>query len=82
MRKIKAGFIGIGEVNSPRELIERKCCAAKEALEERGIELAYTEPVSDDPPGKDEARAGPSWRAQTLMCWSSAWPGGSLRTPS
>ena len=25
LRKPKAGFVGFGEVNSPRDLIERKC---------------------------------------------------------
>ncbi len=57
LRKIKAGFVGFGEVNSPRELIERKCAQAKAALEERGIELVDAEPVSDDPQGENEARA-------------------------
>jgi L-fucose isomerase-like protein len=57
MRQIKAGFVGFGEVNSPRDLIERKCLAAKRSLEERGIELVYTDPVSDDPERKDEIRA-------------------------
>ena len=57
IRKVKAGFVGFGEVNSPRELIERKCSTAKEALERRGIELIATAPVSDDPERKDEARA-------------------------
>ena len=57
MRKIKAGFVGFGEVNSPRDLIERKCLAAQRALQERDIELVYTEPVSDDPERKNEMRA-------------------------
>jgi len=57
MRAIKAGFVGFGEVNSPRELIEMKCLEAKRALEERGIELVHTDPVRDDPQGIDEARA-------------------------
>ena len=57
LRKIKAGFVGFGEVNSPWELIERKCLAAKRALEAQGMELVCTGPVSDDPEGKDEARA-------------------------
>ena len=26
--KIKVGFVGFGEVNSPRDLIEQKCAAA------------------------------------------------------
>ena len=57
LRAIKAGFVGFGEINSPRDLIERKCLAARRALEERGIELVATEPVRDDPEGKEEARA-------------------------
>ena len=55
--KIKAGFVGFGEVNSPRDLIGRKVTRAREALEELGLELVTTEPVSDDPAGQDEARA-------------------------
>jgi L-fucose isomerase-like protein len=54
---IKAGFVGFGEVNSPRELIERKVSAARRALEDLGITLVATGPVSDDPAGLDEARA-------------------------
>jgi L-fucose isomerase-like protein len=57
LRKIKAGFVGFGEVNSPRELIERKVAAARRALEERDIELVATAPVCDDPQGENEARA-------------------------
>ncbi len=55
--KIRAGFVGFGEVNSPRELIERKCARAQQALQDLGLELIATAPVSDDPAGKDEARA-------------------------
>jgi L-fucose isomerase-like protein len=55
--KIKVGFIGFGEVNSPRDLIERSCLAAQQALEARGLEVIATAPVSDDPAGRDEARA-------------------------
>ncbi len=54
---IKAGFAGFGEVNSPRDLIERKCQRAQAALKGLGFELVTTAPVSDDPAGKDEARA-------------------------
>ncbi|MBM4079916.1 MAG: hypothetical protein FJ278_09470, partial [Planctomycetes bacterium] len=57
MRKIKAGFVGFGEVNTPREIIVRKCGEARKLLEEQGIELVATEPVSDDPQGRDVARA-------------------------
>lgn len=57
LRRPKAGFVGFGEVNTPRELIERKCRAAAEALERRGIEVCWTDPVADDPEGIAEARA-------------------------
>ena len=57
MRKIKAGFVGFGEVNTPREIIERKCDEARKLIEGQGIELVWTDPVSDDPEGKDVARA-------------------------
>jgi L-fucose isomerase-like protein len=57
MRPIKAGFVGFGEVNSPRELIEKKCQDALHALEACGMQLSSTALVSDDPLGVDEARA-------------------------
>ena len=57
MRSIKAGFVGFGEINTPREIINRKCNEARKQLEEQGIELVWTEPVSDEPQGKDVARA-------------------------
>jgi L-fucose isomerase-like protein len=57
LRKTRAGFVGFGEVNSPRDLIASKCLAARQALEAQGVELVYTDPVSDDRRGQDEARA-------------------------
>jgi len=57
MRKIVAGFVGFGEVNTPRELVERKCNEARKQIEQQGIEVIWTDPVSDDPQGKDVARA-------------------------
>ncbi|MBC8254344.1 MAG: hypothetical protein H8E35_09945 [Ardenticatenia bacterium] len=57
MRSIKAGFVGFGEINSPQELIQEKCLRARQALEDRGIELVHTPPVRDDPEGADETRA-------------------------
>jgi L-fucose isomerase-like protein len=57
MRRIKAAFVGFGEINTPREIIKKKCLDAKKLVEDRDIELVYTEPVSDDPTGKDVARA-------------------------
>lgn len=54
---VRAAMVGFGEVNSPRELIERKCNAARAALRARGIDPLWTQPVSDDPQGLDVARA-------------------------
>ena len=39
MDKIRAGFVGFGEVNTPREIIERKCAEARRLLEAEGLEL-------------------------------------------
>jgi len=55
--QLKAGFVGFGEVFSPRELINQMVADAKHALEDRGIELVTTEPVTDDPERIDESRA-------------------------
>jgi len=54
---IRAALVGFGEVNSPRDLIERKVAGARQSLEALGLQLITTEPVSDDPAGADEARA-------------------------
>ena len=57
MRRIRAGFAGFGEVNTPRDIIIRKCDEARKQLEAHDIELVWTAPVSDDLSGKDVARA-------------------------
>ena len=57
IRKIRAGFVGFGEVNTPKEFIVKRCAAAAKMLEQQGIELIKTAPVSDDPEGKHAARA-------------------------
>jgi len=54
---IKVALVGFGEVNSPRDLIERKVARAHRALEGFGLQLVSTPPVSDDPAGADEKRA-------------------------
>ena len=55
--KVRAGFVGFGEVNTPREFIDGRCQAAANALKKQGIELFCTAPVSDDPAGEQAARA-------------------------
>lgn len=60
MRNPKVAFVGFGEVNTPRDIIERKCREAREQLETRGIEVIRTAPVSDDPQGEDVCEPEPS----------------------
>lgn len=55
--QIQAAFVGFGEVNTPRELIERKCRLALDALHKTGLQSFVTAPVSDDPAGNDVNRA-------------------------
>lgn len=55
--KIRAGFVGFGEVNTPREFIGDRCKTAADELRKRGVELIETAPVSDDPEGKQAQRA-------------------------
>ncbi|MHB1296815.1 MAG: hypothetical protein ACYC4R_17705 [Anaerolineae bacterium] len=57
LRKVRAGFVGFGEVNSPLDLLQQKVAAARQALEARGVELVATDLVRDDPEGRDVARA-------------------------
>lgn len=57
MDKQVVGFIGFGEINSPKELIDRKCSEAKNALLELGFPLVSSETVTDDPCGSDVKRA-------------------------
>ena len=54
---VRAGFVGFGEVNTPREFIVNRCKTAAAELRKRGVELVETAPVSDDPAGENAARA-------------------------
>ena len=44
----KIGFVGFGEVNTPVDVIIRKCTAAAEALKGEGLDLVTVFPVADD----------------------------------
>ena len=55
--KIRAGFVGFGEVNTPRQFIDGRCRTAADELKKRGVELVEASPVSDDPAGEEAARA-------------------------
>jgi L-fucose isomerase-like protein len=55
--KIKAAFIGFGEINTPKEIINKKLFEAKKVLEQLEIELITTEYVYDDIERKEANRA-------------------------
>lgn len=57
MREYKAGFVGFGEVNTPREFIDERCELAASKLEALGISLVKASPVSDVPDGSECTRA-------------------------
>ncbi len=44
----KIGFIGFGEVNTPVDVIIRKCSTAEAALKAEGLDLVSVYPVADD----------------------------------
>jgi len=53
----KAGFVGFGEVNTPRDAIEKKSREAKQLLAENGFELVTAGTVTDDAKGVEAQRA-------------------------
>jgi len=55
--KITAGFVGFGEVNTPRAIIEKKCREAAGEIESLGIEVQKVSTVADDPEGAQAKRA-------------------------
>ena len=54
---MKVAFLGFGEVNTPVDVIIRKCKAAEEALLQEGLELVSVYPIADDYEEKDIAKA-------------------------
>lgn len=56
-KKIRAGFVGFGEVNTPREFIDNRCGTVAAALTKAGLELVRTAPVADDVDGTRASRA-------------------------
>ena len=49
--------MGFGEVNSPKQLIDKKCSEALEGIKSLGFETVTTPTVTDDPGGIDVKRA-------------------------
>lgn len=50
---IKAAFVGFGEVNTPKEIIVKKCADAEAGLKKEGMELISVFPITDDYAQKD-----------------------------
>lgn len=53
----KVAFVGFGEINSPKELIDAKCAEALEQVKSLGLDVLSTETVTDDPGNTDVERA-------------------------
>jgi DNA-binding LacI/PurR family transcriptional regulator len=53
----RCAFLGFGEVNTPSEVIRRKCAAAEAALKDAGVTTVSVWPISDDYEEKDIKRA-------------------------
>ncbi len=53
----KAAFIGFGEVNTPAEIIVRKCARAEQDLRAAGLDLISVYPVTDDYQERDIQKA-------------------------
>ncbi|MBO5453117.1 MAG: hypothetical protein J6A69_04035 [Clostridia bacterium] len=54
---IKAAFVGFGEVNTPIDIIIKKCSDAEESLKKEGMDLISVYPVTDDYEEKDIKKA-------------------------
>lgn len=65
---IKAGFVGFGEVNTPKEIIVKKCEAANKALCGEGIETVSVFPVTDDYEERGIAHALDVLKADDFDC--------------
>jgi len=71
---IRAALVGFGEVNSPHDLIERKCVAARQALQ-HWASIQFDGTVSDDPAGAQAQRARAEL-AQSRIRRADRVPGG------
>lgn len=57
MSNIKAAFVGFGEVNTPAEIIVKKCRDAEASLQKEGLDLISVYPITDDYEEKDIKKA-------------------------
>ena len=61
---VKAAFVGFGEVNTPYEIIVKKCSEAEAALKKEGMDLVSVFPVTDDYEEKDIKKAVDALKGQ------------------
>ena len=54
---MKIAFVGFGEVNTPIEIVERKCKGALEELKKSVAEIYSIYPITDDYAEKDVNKA-------------------------
>ncbi len=62
----KYAFIGFGEVNTPKEVIIKKCAEAEKSLLDKGLDLISVYPVTDDYEENDIKRALDVLKGQEL----------------
>ncbi len=60
----RAAFLGFGEVNTPIDIIIKKCTDAANALEKEGVELIRVFPITDDYEEKDINKAVSALKGQ------------------
>ena len=65
---MKAAFVGFGEVNTPVDVIIRKCQKAEEELKAKGVDLLSIYPIADDYEEKDVAKAVSFLKGQDFDC--------------
>ena len=64
----KAAFVGFGEVNTPIDIIIKKCENAAASLEKEGLSLTKIFPVTDDYEEKDIKKAIDGLRGEDFDC--------------
>ncbi len=72
----KVAFIGFGEVNTPKEIIVRKCQEAEKNLKNEGLDLVSVYPVTDDYEENDIKKAVSTLEGNdydAIICCVAGW---------
>ncbi len=73
---VKAAFLGFGEVNTPKEIIVKKCQDAEANLKKEGLDLISVYPITDDYEEKDINNAIKSLEGKDfdiVICCIAGW---------